>query len=357
MNQVVQLYINGRFLMQEQTGVNRFAYEICCALRSINVSFILLCPHSKIKKCYNTSDFTIHYCGFGSSHIWEQIALPIYFSSIRGKKILVNFTGLSPLFVRHKYMTIHDMAYRVNPAWYSRSYTFLYRLLTPLCAKTAQHILTVSEFSKSEIMRWLRISDSKISVIYNAVSSRFVTAPISNTSAKERYILAVSSLDPRKNFLNLLKAFTLIQDQDIKLYVVGGENPIYRTSMAELNDTTYTERVKWLGRVKDSELIQYYQQAELFIYPSLYEGFGIPPIEAMACGTPVVASHIAPLKEVCGDAAVYINPLDILDIATVVTELLQDANKRNVLKMRGRQRVKLFSWQDSAKKFANLLRE
>lgn len=341
--------------MQEQTGVNRFAYEMCRALRSINVSFTLLCPHGEIKQCYSTTDFVIRHCGFGRSHIWEQIALPIYFCSIRGKKILVNFTGLSPLLIRHKYMTIHDMAYRVNPTWYSPSYAFIYRLLTPLCARTAQRILTVSEFSKSEIMRWLKIPESKIFVIYNAVSSRFTTDYASNTNTKEQYILAVSSLDPRKNFLNLLKAFSLIQDKDIKLYVIGGENSIYRTSMTKLNDITYTERVKWLGRVNDSDLVQYYRHAELFIYPSLYEGFGIPPIEAMACGTPVVVSHIAPLIEVCGDAAAYINPLDIHDIAAIMTDLLHNADRRNVLKTLGSQRVKLFSWQDSANKLADLL--
>ena len=355
----VRLYINGRFLMQELTGVNRFAYEMCRALHNQNVDFELLCPHDKIKSCYNIDGFRIRYCGFGYSHIWEQIALPIYFNHIRGKKLLLNFTSLSPIMVRCKYMTIHDMAYRVNPSWFSKSYSLLYRFLTPLSAKTALRIITVSEFSKKEIIRWLGIDEKKISVIYNAVPNMFMEylreSNVSLTS--ERYVLAVSSLDPRKNFINLLKAFALIDEPNLKLYVIGGENPIYRTSIASLSNSTNQKNVTWLGRVSDQELVQYYKNAEAFIYPSLYEGFGIPPLEAMACKTAVIASDIPPHREVCGDVAEYFNPRDSQNIAQKLSILIKDKAKIEKLKLLGPNQAAKFSWERSAQQLSNLIEQ
>lgn len=127
--------------------------------------------------------------------------------------------------------------------------------------------------------------------------------------------MVVSSIDPRKNFSTLLKAFTQIKDKELKLYIVGGQANIYSTSIKELCNNIPTDRIKWLGRVTDSELKEYYANAHAFIYPSIYEGFGIPPLEAMACGTPTIVSDIPPLQEVCGEASLYVSPLDVEDIA------------------------------------------
>ena len=280
-------------------------------------------------------------------------------AGIKGEKVLVCFTGLGPLLVRKKIMTIHDLAFMANPDWYSRPYRTWYRMMTPLCASTSMKILTVSEFSKSEIMRRLSMDDEKIRVIYNAVSSRFHASESSRRNAGEvtgeKYILAVSSIDPRKNFSMLLKAFSLIEDKNIKLYIVGGQAHIYSTSIKELCDNIPTDRIKWLGRITDSELKEYYMNACCFIYPSLYEGFGIPPLEAMACGTPTIVSDIPPLREVCSNASLYICPLDTEDIARKIMLLVSDIELRERLRIAGYNQYKRFTWKNSANAVYDLL--
>lgn len=356
------IYVNGRFLLQNQTGVNRFAYELCRAWAVQGIPFVLCCPPGQIKDCYDTSGFHIEVSGWGKSHVWEQLSLPLWFCRKKGKKILVCFTGLSPVLTRRKVMTIHDLAFMANPKWYTRSYVFLYKLLTPLCAATARRILTVSQFSKGEIVRRLSVDGSRISVIPNAVSAAFsanvpVDAALEAQLKTERYVLAVSSIDPRKNFAKLLQAFRYVDDLSLKLYIVGGQDSIYATTIAELSEGAPAGRIKWLGRISDQALKSYYAHAQSFIYPSLYEGFGIPPLEAMACGAPVIVSAIPPLQEVCQDAALYVNPNDERDIADKINRILQDDNLRNALIAKGRVRSAAFSWQKSAGRLAEELRD
>lgn len=351
------IYVSGRFLLQNLTGVNRFAYELCRAWTQIGIPFVLCCPPGKIRDCYDVSQFHIIVCGWGKSHLWEQLALPFWFCRLKGEKLLLSFTGLGPLLIRRKIMTIHDLAFMANPDWYSFSYRLWYRLMTPLCAATSMKILTVSNFSRSEIMRRLSIKGHKISVVYNAVAPLFYNSEMNSTAAnnleKEKFILAVSSIDPRKNFHTLLKAFAQIRDKSIKLYIVGGQDPIYSTSISELCKDGNSERIKWLGRVSDIELKMYYSNALCFVYPSLYEGFGIPPLEAMACGTPVVVSSIPVLEEICMDAALYADPYDKNDLANKIDMLIDDSHLRMQLIQKGKKRCLAFNWQHSARLLAD----
>ena len=170
-------------------------------------------------------------------------------------------------------------------------------------------------------------------------------------------MLAVSSIDPRKNFQTLLAAFAYVKDPEVKLYVVGGQSRIYTTSINELNHTAFSKRVKWLGRVSDSDLLTYYANALCFIYPSLYEGFGIPPLEAMACGTPVIVSAIPPLAEVCEDAALYVDPYDAKDIAAKINDIVSNPELRESLVKRGRKRCVHYSWLVSAEKLQETFRD
>ena len=349
------IYINGRFLLQTQTGVNRFAYELCKALSKLNVSFALLCPPGRIQPCYDVSDFKIQVCGWGKSHVWEQIALPIYWNTIKGDKLLLNFTGLGPIAVKKKIMTIHDMGLWVTPEWYSKSYVALYKLLTPLSAKTSLKVLTVSNFSKREIVRLLNISPNNIEIVYNAVPS-FFNNKVKNENVQdgcsEKYILAVSSIDPRKNFERLVNAFSLLKNEDIKLYIVGGQNRIFNNKQ----NVDGTDTIKWLGRISDEDLKRYYQNALAFIYPSLYEGFGIPAIEAMALDCPVIASDIPVMHEVCGNAAFYINPYSEKDIAQGIKDVLLNENLREQIQREARKQLMSFSWEKSAKKLLSIIK-
>lgn len=355
------IYVNGRFLLQNLTGVNRFAYELCRAWTQMGVTYTLCCPPGHIKECYDVSHFDIHVCGKGKSHIWEQLFLPLWFNRIKGEKILISFTGLGPLLTRRKVMTIHDLAFMANPSWYSFSYKLWYRMMSPLCAATSIRILTVSQFSKSEIIRRLSIKEKKISVIYNAVSPYFHESSGNDGQDEQikakRYILAVSSIDPRKNFAMLLKAFALVKDKSIMLYIVGGQDAIYSTSITELSNGIHSKRIKWLGRTSDAKLKSLYEHALCFVYPSLYEGFGIPPLEAMCCGTPTVVSAIPALKEVCGEASLYVNPEDERDIAEKIDMAIGNEDLRQSLIRKGYERCVLFDWQRSAEALYGIINE
>lgn len=349
-----EIYINGRFLTQSLTGVNRYAYELCKALNKANVKFVIICPNDLLKESYDITDFQIIKFGFGFSHFWEQLCLPLFFL-FKSNYVLINFSGLGPIFILNKIITIHDLAYLENPSWYSKIYYVIYKLLTPLSAMTSTKVLTVSSFSKNEIVKKIKIDPRKIVVVFNAVSELMRIHPSNNRNnrdVEEQYILAVSSVDPRKNFATLIKCFSLLNNLDLKLYIIGDSNRVFSTN--NLGRLNY-EKIHFLGRVSDDELKHYYTNALAFIYPSLYEGFGLPPIEAMAMGCPTIVSDISVLHEVCGDASLYVNPLDFREIALKITLLYDDISLRNELINKGYQQFQKYDWNRSAKRIISII--
>ena len=340
----MKLYINGRFLTQPMTGVERYAYNICKAMCALHQSFTIVCPKAPIHQDYDVSDLNIVHYGIGNSHFWEQCVLPFFFI---GKKnyLVVSFTGLGSILIRRKIMTIHDLAFLKNPAWYSRAYYWYYRFMTPLAVKTSQHILTVSEFSKSEILRFYPfLNGEKISVVYNAIDSQLFKTCNDVPQPENRFILCVSSIDPRKNFARLVEACQCLTGA--KLYIVGNYNRVF-SNQKEL--ATDSDHIHFLGRVSDEELVRLYNQAECFVFPSLYEGFGLPPLEAMACGCPVLVSDIPVEREVCGDAALYFNPLEPSEILRIITQYLSNTDViKKTMRQKGYDNIKRFSWENSA---------
>lgn len=292
------LYINGRFLTQPMTGTNRFAYELCLQLAERKYDFLILTPKVPLCEEYDVSRLPILSVGHFSSHIWEQISLPLFLRKRRS--MLLSMKGLGPVFKRNQICTIHDMSYLANPGWFSKGYYYFYRMMTPIMAKHAKRILTVSHFSKGEISSRLGISPDKISVVYNAPAKQF-SSTSEYTDSTEKYYLTVSSLDPRKN-LSLVFSSYLKSSQKYPLYVIGEKHSVF-------GDVTLPEnsQIRFLGRVSDEELCRYYAGCSLFVYPSLYEGFGMPPMEAIACGCrQVVLSDIPVFREVYGEVAHYV---------------------------------------------------
>ena len=349
------IYINGRFLTQPMTGVERYAYNICKAMAELNQPFTIICPNAPIQTCYDISSLQIIHYGCGNSHFWEQCILPFFFI---GKKnyVVLSFTGLGSILIRHKIMTIHDLSFLENPKWFSRAYYWWYKVMTPLAVRTSQHILTVSAFSKQEIRRFYPfLKERDITVVYSATDDSLFRQLPQVDAPTERFALAVSSLDPRKNFNRLIEAFSDIQD--CKLYIVGSS---YRVFTQQDNNVA-SQNIRYLGRITDEELVRLYNQAVCFIFPSLYEGFGLPPIEAMSCGCPVLVSDIPVLREVCGDAATYFNPLDVNDIRQTIRHFLATSQgDRNDVTSRRHTRScppVTFSWAASAKTLISLLKE
>jgi len=348
-----KIYIASRFLTQPVTGVQRYGIELSKAIKKINGNFDLnfIAPknilHTKIAK-----ELEVKKIGNLKGQLWDQLSL-LNFLKQKNNPLIVNFSNTLPIFYTHKIVTIHDiinLKYDVN--WKYKRY---YEVIWPLMLKNSKHIITVSEFSKKEISNYFDISPNKISVIYNGVNETFKPKKVEQ---KEKYILALSSIAKHKNFERLIQAFLKI-DTDIKLYIVGGVDPkiFGKDTIKILNKIQKSKNIVFLGRVDDEKLIELYSNALFFVYLSLYEGFGIPPLEAQACGCPVLLSDIPVFKEVYGNSVHYCNPIDINDIQKQIEYLLNNEKCLDKLSNKSLENAKKYTWKKSAEKFLKILKE
>jgi len=221
--------------------------------------------------------------------------------------------------------------------------------------KNSLSFLTVSEFSKNEISNFYNVNLNDIHVLYNGVNSNFKENISENSSLsknKKPFALAVSSPSYHKNFSSLIEAFNKI-DNPIELKIIGSSTNVFK----DLENNKDNPKIKFLGRISDEELIELYQTAEFFIFPSLYEGFGIPPLEAQACGCPVISSNAASLPEVLGDSAFYFDPKNSNSIKDAIWKVLNDSSLRENLKNKGLDNVKRYSWRTSALELDSLLKK
>lgn len=289
--------------------------------------------------------------------IWEQTMLRLLVKKFDIDILL--FPSANGFFIKsnnvRSIVWIHDM--NAFYEWMNPHYRLLTRIRHPSVAKSADVIVTVSNFSKGEIQRLLNIPESKIKVVYNGVDEYF----FSNTrkdSCKfdypEMYILFVGSAIPRKNIERLILAYRRIKDKiDEYLVIIGPKNKRVFGNVNLEDD----EKIIIKGFVSKEELKYTYENASLFVFPSLYEGFGLPPLEAMACGTPVVASNVSSLPEVLGDAAHYVDPYSVDDIATGMLKVLDDNSYRKELIRRGLKQVKRYTWKKAAEDVLDIIRD
>ncbi len=345
--------VNGRYLTQKATGVHRYAFEICNKLHEMGVDFHVAVPN-EIHPDYKFN-FKVVKCGSLNTHLWEQISLPRYLKRI-GSPLLISFTGCGPLNYSNQIMTIHDVSHERYPEWFSKNYYRFYHYMMPRIGKKAHAVLTVSEFSKKEIVDTLGINVEKIHVVHSNVPfhnkpSKEEILSFTRNPEAERYILAVSSMDPRKNFIRLVEAFDKIKDKSVKLYIIGMSFKAFNTPDLQ---KLIGENVHLPGYIPDEKLQTMYQNALLSVYPSLYEGFGLPPLESMTYGCPVINSDIPALREVSQDAALYVDPYNVEDITQKIEQLLVDEPLRKELQEKGLLQIKKYSWDKSAKQVYEL---
>lgn len=340
------IYINGRFLTTPITGINRFAYELC-RLLSHFINLTIIVPKSQLCPEYDISTLNIIEFGNFKSHLWEQIDLPLFLLN-KKNYLLLNFSGLGPILCKSKISTIHDVSFLHNPQWFTRGYYLFYKILTPQIIKTSRAILTVSEFSKNEILKYYKVNPSKLHVIYNAVTKMPVNnIPVDN---HEKYILTVGSLDPRKNFKTLIQAFSNDELKHMELRIVGDSNKIFGELGYNVHDFP---NVKFLGRISEEEIRTQYHNALLFILPSLYEGFGIPPLEALSSGCDIGISDIPVFREIFGNAAIYFNSNNPNDISDKINKYLRGEIKINQVEKK--KILNKYSWESSAKKILSII--
>lgn len=343
---VTSIIINARFLTRRVTGLERYAVEMSKALKKLRSDIQFVAPPYVVDKEL-AELLGVRYHGLLKCHAWEQIELPLYLRK-KGNPILINLVNTAPLNYRENVVVVHDVAFLRNPGWYSRRAAWFFRFLVTRVARRARALITDSEFSKREIVKLLAIPEKRVHVVYPSVPEVFLDGK--DRSSENRYgeyILIVSSLQPRKNLRNVLLALEKVDLENTKLVLVGGVNrKVFRNDVLEIPAILHG-RVILAGYVSDKELVGLYQNAKFFIYPSLYEGFGFPPLEALACGCPVIVSDIPSVHEVCGDAVEYVDPNDIEAMAAGIRRALEKDKRMN---QEGARALLLkLSWQKAAR--------
>lgn len=345
--------INARFLTQKITGVQRFAIEISKELKAQFPDKVRFVTPPNILHQELADKLKVVVVGKNTGHLWEQYDLVRYLKSV-GNPVLLNLANSAPLFYRNSVVTIHDLAVYHNPNWFSYPYRIYYHFLTPRIVRKATKVITVSHTVKQELIDKFLLPVDKVEVVYNAVADTLKKEPVN--SGKENYILTVGSLEPRKNLQRLVLAYLKADLPDHELYIIGGNAAAFAdTGIADLikNDS----RIKLLGRVSDSQLHSMYAKAKLFAYVSLYEGFGLPNIEAMAQGVPVLTSDIGAIREVCGDAAWYVNPTSVDDISEGILKLIHSPALLKDQSHKGMAKAKEYNWSASAAKLFNAIQK
>jgi glycosyltransferase involved in cell wall biosynthesis len=240
-------------------------------------------------------------------------------------------------------VTVHDLAVLRHPETFNRWTRTYSRHVLPRVARAAQRLIAVSEFTKQELVALLNVPEGKVRVIPNAVGEPFTQE---GEAEPGDYVLAVSTLEPRKNLSRLVEGYRRAGLNGVPLLVAGA--PGWGDVRVE------GDGVRWLGEVRDEELARLYRGARCVAYVSLYEGFGLPVLEAMACGAPVVAGRSGALEEISGGAAVLVDPLDADAIAAGLTEAI---NRREELRPLGLDRARAFDWREVARQTAAVYRE
>ncbi len=281
---------------------------------------------------------------------WSQLALPAL-AARDGVDLVYSTATEGSLFGAPSVLTVHDVIPLVYPHAYAKSRTYLERIAPPLLRR-ASAIVADSAHTKADLARRLGVDPRKVRVVYPGVDhARFRPLPPGAPRTKYgRYVLVVSELRPHKNVPRALAAFDRV-DGDLKLVIAGrGGGPELERALARMRRP---ERVVFAGYVPREEIPQLYSDAAAFLFPSLYEGFGLPPLEAMACGVPVAASNAASIPEVCGDAARTFDPEDEVAMAEAISDVLA---RPEPWRERGLARARLFSWDRAAEEIDALLR-
>ena len=346
------IIVNSRFITQDLRGVQRFAECISLELAKLRGDLRFVAPPGSVRPEV-AKRLNIEIIGTHQGQRWEQWDLPNWLRT-QGNPLLLSLCSTAPLRYANQIATHHDINYVRFPESYSWKFRTSYRCLIPLLLRRTRSLITVSEFSKAEISRFYRYPGDSITVVPNAVAEAFtLDGPVA--AAGKPYLLAVSSPSYHKNFARMLAAFAALPpDLDVELRIVGDSHAVFgQSDLATL--AARDRRVKLLGRIDDQALAQQYRHATAFVFPSLYEGFGIPPLEAQACGCPVISANTASMPEVLQDSALYFDPYEASSITQAMLTILRDPGLRERLSAKGLANTQRFSWKTSAGKVSELL--
>ncbi len=357
-------------LLGQRTGVGRYTEQLLSALLSLHPEWEVLLfsnlPLEPLEAALARGKRVPRFLP-QSRWLWMQTVLPRAVRESRPR--LLHFPNAqAPLWLPAPYvLTVHDASLFRHRAYHPPNRVLALRPLLPHLARRARAVITDSEFSRSELVRLLGLPPEKVHVTYPAAPPDYrpVTDPAQLETVRrkyrlpESYLLYVGTLEPRKNLTRLAQALGQLRHRGTPspLILAGPAGWKMAGFAAEVERLGLNDYVRWLGYVPEEDLSGLYSLATLFVFPSLYEGFGLPPLEAMACGAPVLASDVPALREVCGEAAILVNPASVDCIADGIKSLLEDVNRREELRQRGLRRAAEFSWERTARQTAVVYEE
>lgn len=295
-----------------------------------------------------------------AGHLWEQFILPAHLHS---NEVLWSPANTSPWILRRQAVTLHDASVFDHPEWFKSTFGAWTRLSWKVLAKGVKAILTVSNFSRERLQHHLRIPDERIHVIPNGVgrpfepkSAKVVEGVRTKYKLTKPYFLFVGTHEPRKNLDALLRAWESFgASGDYTLAIAGTEGIVFAPAGQIAKSPEGDNSIHKLGYVPDSDLPALYSGTSAVVVPSLYEGFGLSALEAMACGAPVIASNTSAFTETVGDAGILVQPDNTEEIADAMHRITKDRALANTLRERGLKRAKQFSWDESAHRIQSLV--
>jgi glycosyltransferase involved in cell wall biosynthesis len=372
----MRIGIDGIPLRYLKTGIGHYTFEVsrCLALDSPSDEFELISPHTFLTQPGDESELdlpsnlrAVYVKANLLQRRWWTVGLPRYIK----QHPLTLFHGTNfevPLWKRcTTILTIHDLSTLLYPETHQKRLMYRSRLLLPLMARTATMIVTPSESVRREVCERLRVKPERIVAVPEAARRLFRRIPPEQTvmtrqrlGIEDEFLLYVGTIEPRKNLLTLVRALAEVlraTQSCPQLVIAGKQGWLSDDLFAYLKGSGISERVLFTGYVTDEELCALYSSCRVFIYPSLYEGFGLPTLEAMACGAPVIASDIPSLREVAGQAAHFFAPTSVEALARSIVHLLEDEGERRHLLSAGLRRAAEFSWEQTARQTREVYEE
>ena len=358
-----QIAINASFWNQPNTGSGQYVRALVPALAQLDFEsdYTLVAPNAldQVPLCVNAypAPVALNRVSANLGKVWfEQIAFAR--ACVRENATLAHIPYFAPPFFSRArvVVTIHDLIPMLLPAYRGSLFVRAYTQLVAASARRADAIIADSECSKRDIVRILRVPESRVRVVYLAADERFAPTRASNRDLPEKFLLYLGGYDQRKNVRVIIEAFAQLPEfyrAGVRLALAGVKlgqdseffpDPRRIARKANLPD----DAIQCIGWVDEADKPALYSHAHAFLFPSLYEGFGLPPLEAMASGAPVIASNASSLPEVIGDAGMLIAPRDVRAWADAMRAVLTDNARRDMMRVRGLQQSKKFSWQRAA---------
>ena len=347
--------------LPNRVGSSEFCYQLLCALNKIdkkNNYFIYLpvFPTSDLPKESESWKYIV----FDSKKLWTLFGLTRKLSNQKNLNVFFSPTHYLPVTGIKSVISILDVSYLHFPKLFRKKDLYQLKYWGGYSINKAKRIITISHSSKSDIIKAYAIPSSKINIVYPGIKN--LNQGVKNDMQNlEKYILFVGTLQPRKNIERLIEAFSVLTSEnefsDFKLIIIGKKGWEFEEILKAPKKYNVEKNVSFLQDVTDEELPNYYKNAQLFVLPSLYEGFGLPVLEAMKYGVPVIVSNVSSLPEAGGDAALYVDPLSVSDIADKMKRVLSDESLRSEMVKKGKKQIEKFSWEKSAKETLKILEE